>query len=308
MHLFALEPQAVSQLVLRMRKPHKWILASSLGLALCLLAYLAVGYLLIAPAHADLGPPPQTLQAKPVRIPSSSGSELAAWAAQGDCRCGAVVLMHGVRANRRSLIGRAEMLHQAGYSVLLVDLQAHGESPGRHITFGHLERRDATAAVAFAKHRFPNEPVGVIGISLGGAAAALAGDALDAEAVVLEAVYADIRSATENRLRMRVGPLASLITPVLLFQLPMRTEATVDDLRPVETVRLLDAPVLVVAGTEDERTKPLDTQRLYAAASSPKQLWWVEGAAHEDYLTFDTESYRQQVLEFFAQHLRRKAG
>jgi len=52
---------------------------------------------------------------------------------------GTIVLMHGVRANRLSMVRRAEMLHRAGYSVLLFDFQAHGESPGSHITMGYLE-------------------------------------------------------------------------------------------------------------------------------------------------------------------------
>ena len=286
----------------------KWAIAGVPGLALCLLVYFGVGTYLIAPSRADLGAPPLALRAESVRIASASGSSLAAWAAQGSCRCGGVVLMHGVRANRRSLLGRAEMLHQAGYSVLLVDLQAHGESPGRHITFGYLERRDAEAAVAFARKQFPGEPVGVLGISLGGAAAVLAGKALDADAVVLEAVYADIHAATENRLRMRVGPLAPILTSVLLAQLPLRTGARRQDLRPVDAMQTLDAPVLIIAGTEDHHTRPADTQRLYDAAPSPKRLWWVAGAAHEDYLAFAPKSYRQRVLGFFATHLRRPAG
>ena len=215
--------------------------------------------------------------------------------------------MHGVRANRKSLVSRAAMLHQAGYSVVLVDLQAHGESPGRSITYGHLERRDAAAAVAFAKRRFPGEAVGVVGVSLGGAAAVLAGETLGADAVVLEAVYADIQSATENRLRRGIGPLAVVLTPVLLAQLPLRTGATPADLRPVDTVPRLNAPVLIIAGTADLHTRPADTRQLYEATLSPKRLWWVPGAAHEDYLAFDPEAYRQHVLDFFDSYLRGSA-
>jgi alpha-beta hydrolase superfamily lysophospholipase len=290
-----------------MSKPRKVLLVCALGLAAGLAVYLGVGSSLIAPAPVEVGPPPPLLQAERVRIPSTSGSALAAWAARGSCRCGAVVLLHGIRANRRSLVGRADLLHRAGYSVLLVDLQAHGESPGRQITFGYLESRDARAAVAFARRAFPGEPVGVVGISLGGAAAVLAGPGLGAEAVVLEAVYADLRSATENRLRIRVGALAPLLAPVLLAQLPLRTGVTLGDLRPVQAIARLDVPVLVVAGTQDTQTLPSDTRRLYAAAPGPKALWWVEGAAHEDYLSFAPRAYGEHVLGFFRRYLRREA-
>jgi alpha/beta superfamily hydrolase len=51
--------------------------------------------------------------------------------------------MHGVRANRLSMVERARFLSYAGYSVLLFDFQGHGESTGQHITFGYLESKDA---------------------------------------------------------------------------------------------------------------------------------------------------------------------
>ena len=57
--------------------------------------------------------------------------------------------MHGVRANRLVMLARARFLHKAGYAVLLFDFQAHGESSGKRITFGHLEGLDASAAVTF---------------------------------------------------------------------------------------------------------------------------------------------------------------
>jgi len=86
---------------------------------------------------------------------------------------GAIVLMHGVWSNRRTMVQRARVLHEHGFAVLLFDFQAEGESPGKHITFGHLEGLDAAAAVAFARQRLPGERVGAIGVSLGGAAALL---------------------------------------------------------------------------------------------------------------------------------------
>lgn len=58
--------------------------------------------------------------------------------------------------------------------MLLFDFQAHGESPGDHITFGFLESRDARAALDFVHRELPGQLVAALGISLGGAAAVLA--------------------------------------------------------------------------------------------------------------------------------------
>jgi fermentation-respiration switch protein FrsA (DUF1100 family) len=219
-----------------------------------------------------------------------------------------VVVLHGVRSNREGVANRVELLHDAGYAVVAPDLQAHGESGGEQITFGYRERFDAEAAVAFARSQFPGQPVGVIGVSLGGAAAALAGSDLDADAVVLEAVYPDIESATRNRLRIRAGGVGASLSPVLLAQLPLRTGVQTADLRPVEAVGTLGAPVLVVAGTQDRHTTPADTERLYEAAHTPKAIWWVRGAAHVDFLDYAPEQYRAHVLGFLREHLFLRAG
>jgi alpha-beta hydrolase superfamily lysophospholipase len=69
----------------------------------------------------------------------------------GDAGRGAVLLLHGVRSYRRSMLSRAIFLHDIGYSVLLINLQAHGESAGKRITLGYLESRDVVAAREFLR-------------------------------------------------------------------------------------------------------------------------------------------------------------
>ena len=273
--------------------------------ALAMAAYLATGTVLIGPAPADVGAPPADLGGESLTFPSASGARLAAWSIPGACSCGSIVLLHGVRANRSHLENRARLFREAGYAVLAVDLQAHGESEGEHITFGHLERLDAQAAVAVARDRFSGQPVAVVGVSLGGAAAALAGPDLGADAVVLEAVYADIASATRNRLGRRLGRAGALLAPAFLAQLPLRTGVRAQDLAPRRTVGALGAPVLIVAGTDDAHTTPADTRRLYEAAAPPKSLGWVQGAQHVDFLDYAPESYRERVLGFLRQTLPR---
>lgn len=58
------------------------------------------------------------------------------------------------------MLDRARFLSAAGFAVLLFDFQAHGESPGEHITFGYLESRDAQAAVEFLRTQAQVERIG----------------------------------------------------------------------------------------------------------------------------------------------------
>ena len=67
------------------------------------------------------------------------------------------------------MLPRARFLHDAGYAVLLFDLQAHGESTGDRVTFGIKEGLDVASALGVLRQNAPGERVGVIAVSLGGA-------------------------------------------------------------------------------------------------------------------------------------------
>lgn len=203
----------------------KIIISCVLGILLtALTATWIAGSSLSAPANEPIGSLPSDLIGSSVEFPSESGSTIHGWFIPGKKGIGAILLMHGIRANRLSMLDRARFLSRSGYAVLLFDFQAHGESQGRHITFGYLESKDARAALSFLRSNIQGERIGVIGVSMGGAAALLASPPLEANAIVIEMVYPTIDQAISNRLRMRLGNWASILTPLLSWQLQPRLE------------------------------------------------------------------------------------
>src|SRR5580704_3036499 len=58
-----------------------------------------------------------------------------------------VLLFHGRSDNRVGMLGQAELLLRRGYSVVMMDSRAHGESGGPFATYGWLERRDSRSIV-----------------------------------------------------------------------------------------------------------------------------------------------------------------
>lgn len=278
-------------------------LAVVLALALPALLF-AAGELLSAPSQRPIGPPPPTLAAEAVVIEMPAQQNVAGWFARGTPGRGAVLLLHGVRSDRRQMVERAKFLHAAGYSVLLIDLPAHGESTGSRISFGLREADGVKAAIAFLRRTLPGERTAVIGVSLGAASFVLASDAPPPDAVVLESMYPTITDAVANRLRMRIGPLGAQLAPLLLWQLPVRLGIGADQLRPIDHLAALHAPLLIAGGRLDEQTPVAETQRLFAAAAEPKQLWLVDGAAHVDLHAFTPAAYEARVLAFLHRHLR----
>jgi uncharacterized protein len=273
-------------------------------LALAAAVAWGIGWLLSRPVPVRIGPAPADLFAEDVTFRSASGSVIHGWLSRGSPQGGAILLLPGVRANRLSMVSRARMLRAAGYSTLLIDFQATGDSPGEAITFGWRERLDVIAAVQALRRLSPGEPIGIVGTSLGGAAALLAAPDVRVEGVVLEAVYPSLDAAVGNRLRMRFGAAAPALAPLLVVQLWPRLGVWPSDLTPVDRIAELRCPVLVIGGTVDRHTTIADTQQLYAAARPPKELWLIPGAAHVDFFRFSGADYQRRLLTFFEGALR----
>lgn len=267
-----------------------------LGAAACLLA----GSLLSAPASRAVGSPPQDLHAIDLAFSGIKG-----WFVPAGEQAPCVLLMHGLRADRRSMIERARLLQHAGYAALLFDFQAHGESPGEYITFGYLESANAQAALTLLRSKFKCSAIAAIGQSLGGAAALLGNAPLAVDALVLESVYPTIEEAVADRLQHQLGPIGAMLTPLLTLQLQPRLGVDPRALRPIERITQLHRPVMVISGTADRHTTIDEARRLYEAANAPKEFWAVPGAAHVDLQQFAPELYRQKLLDFLSAYLRR---
>src|SRR5262245_44231828 len=267
-------------------------------------AVWGAGSFLSRPANHSVGALPAHLQGRDVEFESGSGSKLRGWLISGRKGAGAVVLTHGFRGDRRQMLGRASFLSEAGYGVLFFDFQAHGESPGKQITIGYLESRDAQGAVEFIRKNCPGEKLGAIGLSMGGAAAILASPALEVDAIVLEAVYPDIERAAANRVERYLGAWARGLGRLLIMQLPLRAGIEKEELRPIDRVGAIKAPKLFIAGEKDLHTKLDESREIFAAASEPKELWVVEAAAHVDVHQMAKEEYERRILDFFEKRLR----
>lgn len=276
-------------------------------IALCLLALAGVwaaGSFMSRPANSAVPTPPAP--GRIVQLVASDGVPI-----QGSYWPGleehspAVLLLHGVNGSRANLTRHAVWLHGLGYAVLAIDFRGHGGSGAVSRSFGLHEARDAEAALAFLRRGAPDRRVGVIGTSLGGAAALLPDDGpLAVQAMVLQAVYPDLRSAIANRIALRLGrPLALLGEPLLSYQSWLRYGVPPSRLAPAAAIRRYRGPVLVIGGGADRHTPAAETRRLYDAAAGPKELWLLPGVEHAGAGWIWTDEYRRRVRVLFARSL-----
>jgi uncharacterized protein len=258
--------------------------------------------------HRRVGPPPADLPARAIELRNATGNLLRGWFVPGNPGGGGVLLMHGSHETRRAMIGRARFLHLHGYSTLLFDFHAYGESEGDRTAFGFTESGDAAAAVALLRSLIPGERLAAVGFSLGGAACLLGPQPLPVDALVLEAVYPDIEEAVANRLRLRFGAIGPWLAPLLTLQVYPRWGVRLDQLRPIDAIKTVRVPVFIIAGADDQRTTLAESRRLFAAAPEPKEFWAVPGAPHANYQRFAPAEYEKRLLAFLDRYLRRSSS
>jgi fermentation-respiration switch protein FrsA (DUF1100 family) len=297
----------------------RWILIAFFSLlsgsAAVLLAALAVGELLAgaAPTAVSTLSLDVDFPVEPVRIPTHDDSldedapaGVRGWLARGSRGGGMVLLVHSIRSNRVEMLSRARFLNGLGYGVLLIDLQAHGETPGERITFGVREADDVQAAVGYLRNTFPGERIAAIGVSLGAAAIVLAKTPLRLDAVVLESLHPTIEEAVKNRMKLHLGQAGPVLAPLLLWQLSFRLGTPASELNPIDHIGNLNAPVLLISGSDDQHTRLAETERLFTVARQPKELWIVPGGGHFNMHAYAGKEYERRVSAFLERYLHER--
>jgi uncharacterized protein len=213
----------------------------------------------------------------------------------------AVVLCHGSGGDRYGLLEEASALHARGFGVLLFDFPGHGESDGS-VHWSEGEVRSVQRWVDYLEHRpdVDAQRVGVLGFSMGGYIAALAG-ARDSRlrAVALLASPADARAHTLHEYRdfTWVGQRAALWAL-------QRHGMQLDGPTPLQDIaRIAPRPLLILSGDLDPVVPASVVRTLHAAAQAPKELVLIPGAGHGGYTAHAGPRYLETLVAFFQRAL-----
>ena len=140
--------------------------------------------------------------AEELAIAARDGIKLHSWLFRSPTAEASVIVLHGHGGNKHTLLPLAHFLFPR-YNVLLLDHRGHGESDGARTTIGYEERLDVHGAVDRLLERGLG-PVGIYGMSMGGATAILAA-AEDPRiaAVVADSPFARLRWAVQQSAVLR---------------------------------------------------------------------------------------------------------
>jgi uncharacterized protein len=187
-----------------------------------------------------------------------------------------VLFLHGNAENISTHYANVAWMPDEGFNVLVLDYRGYGKSAGAPSLAGAQLDIDAALRTLLERREVDPKRVVLFGQSLGGALAlyyAAHGPRRDAlRAVIADSAFSDYRAIVREK-------LADFFLTWPFQWLPA---LTVDnDYSPLASVASVSPrPLLLIHGQRDTIVPPEHSERLYAAAAQPKELWRLPAAGH----------------------------
>jgi len=259
-------------------------------LVVLFIGYLGAGWLVVlwmtSPRRRSPWATPASVRLgyEEVEMWSTDGVRLSTWwvPAEGSSLAAVFVPGWGGYKFDEHLLQTVPVYHDAGYSVLMLDLRAQGESGGDRRTLGYREVRDVRGALAWLRQRgYEAENVVLHGWSMGGATALRAAPGTGVSAVVEEAGYGDLPLLLRGKIPEFVR-LGGLLEPAILL-----VGRLFPDFDPWEVVTTREAtklsdegvPLFIIHSTDDA-VVPYEQATLLAAAYPEASVWMLDGYGH----------------------------
>ncbi len=217
-----------------------------------------------------------------------------------DGRKRAVIMSHGVTANRYTMLSHGEIWHRLGFDLIVYDQRAHGESGGPDCSFGYYESQDLIYIANEMRKRYPEDTVwGLGGESMGAATVMMAAPKLPWLSFVYEdGGYESLRNEVPAALKYKKNIPYFPFTPLTIMFINRRHEFNVDDVRPVDWVKEIKVPMLFVHGSDDHFVPTKNVYPLYEAKQGDKEIKVFEGAPHVKAVLMFHEEYYEMIKSF----------
>ncbi|MCU0864160.1 MAG: alpha/beta hydrolase [Planctomycetes bacterium] len=215
----------------------------------------------------------------------------------GDSNTPLVIVCHGLGADREAFAGYTALALRLGAHALTFDFRAHGRSGGMVSTLGADEVADLAAAVAWWRSQpgRAQNPIVLLGVSMGGAVVLQAAGMVGAAGVFAESSYAELSAMIEAQTAM-LGPLSA--SAAAAVQMAARWQLGIDPARvsPLRSLRELSPaiPVVLVHAGSDQVISLREGERL-AGARADLRLHVSQGAEHAGCLAVDPIGIEQQL-------------
>ncbi len=214
-----------------------------------------------------------------------------------------VICFHGYTSQGMSdYIGLSDYYLKRGWSMLLVDERAHGDSEGKYIGFGCLDRYDALKWIDWTIAQLgENAQLLLHGTSMGGATVLMAsglGFPPQIKGIVSDCAFTSAKEVFTHVLHSMYHLPAFPMIPISSAFNKKKAGYGLGDCNAAVEVRRAKVPILFIHGSGDTFVPCRMCEELYQNCASPKEKLIIEGAAHAESYYKNPEAYERALDSF----------
>ncbi len=212
-----------------------------------------------------------------------------------------VIAVHGYANDSEDMYLQAKNFYLRGYNVLLPDCRAHGDSEGKYIGMGWLDRRDIVQWVHKIIEMQPDAEIVLYGISMGAAAVMMASGEDDlpvhVKCIIEDCGYSSVWEQLSSELKtlLNMPPFPVLYSADIISKL--KAGYSFHQASSIEQVRRAKVPIMFIHGEADEFVPGNMVYQVYEAAPVEKELLVVPDTGHTRCCACDKE-YWNKILAF----------
>ena len=231
---------------------------------------------------------------------TANGHNLEAWDIPADGNNGTVLILHGFKGSKSSMMPITEYFHAQGMNTFVLDFSGHGNSDGYCSTLGYYEAKEVAVAYDYVKAHHTG-PTIIFGSSMGAVAALRAASqyGINPDKMILEAPFGSMLQATRNRFVMQNAPtfpLAEMIT----FWGSAQNNFWAFNHCPTEYAKQVKLPVLMLYGANDQKVSLPEIEAIYANLPAEKSLHIFKQSGHCSFLQTEPDEWKNAISSFLA--------
>ncbi len=240
-----------------------------------------------------------------VELQRPDGVRRGKWFQQEGHRYG--IFCHGYYSSSVSEAPYAKKFYDMGWSVLIPDALAHGESDGTFIGMGWLERPDVLGWIGTIIQKDPEAEIILHGVSMGGATVMMvSGEDLpdNVKCIVEDCGYSSVWDEFSLQLKNLFHlPTFPILNVTSMFS-KLRAGYSFEEASAVDQLKKATVPMLFIHGDADTFVPFEMLDVVYdACASAEKEKLVVPGAAHGEAASTEPTLYWDTVTVFVGRYV-----
>lgn len=213
-----------------------------------------------------------------------------------------VICVHGFTGSgKKDFASLAQAYYKNGYNVLLVDNRAHGQSEGKYVGFGVLDRLDLRNWVKYVINRFgSNVQIFLHGISMGAATVLMASSIVpkNVRGIIADCGFTSVYEIFEYVLKRDYHLPKFPIIYLTNIMSKIRAGYGYKDVNTTAEIARSDIPILFIHGENDEFVPLWMTMKNYSHCKAYKELFIVRESEHAESHYIDKKGYERRILTF----------